>query len=117
MVEDGGGLDFFVGEGVAVCGYCVVFVIVVVIVVVMIVCLSRLVEVGVAFVERSSTHHMLSRRLVALEICLLALAELVDVHGLRESFAGRRCAGSSVDAVWVRWRPGFAGVCTWSFSM
>ena len=71
--------------------------------------LSGSIEVGVAFVERSPAHDVLSR-LVALEVCLLALAELVYIHGLRETVAGWGCAWSSVDAVWVWWGPGLAGV-------
>jgi hypothetical protein len=67
-------------------------------------------------VERPSAHHVLAG-LLALEVCLLALAELVYIHGLREPVAGWRCAWSSVDAVWVWWGPGLAGVWMWLFRM
>ena len=100
-------MDLFVCIILTIC--CERFVVVVVVIVVMIVCLSGPVEVGVAFVERPSAHDMPSR-LVALEVCLLALAELVYIHGLRETVSGRSCAWSPVDAVWVWWGPGFAWI-------
>ena len=108
-------MDLFVCFFLAICCQRV-FVIVVIIVVVTIAVAFRPVEVGVAFVERPSAHDVLAG-LVALEVCLLTLAELIYVHGLRETVAGWGCAGSSVDAVWVWWGPGFAGVCVWLFGM
>jgi hypothetical protein len=85
------------------------FVCFVVVVIVLIAFSFGLVEVSIALVERPSANDVLAG-LVALEVCLLALAELVYVHGLREAVAGWRCAWSSVDAVWVWWGPGFAGI-------
>lgn len=100
-------MDFFVCFFVAVCFECFV---VVIVIVVMIIFPFGSVEVGVAFVERPSAQDVLAG-LVAPEVCLLALAELVYIHGLCEGVAGWRCAGSSVDAVWVWWGPGLAGIC------
>jgi len=79
LVEGFGRLELLVYF--AVCYGCVVVVVVFIfaIVAVVVVCLFGMSEVGVALVERPSAHNVLAG-LMALEVCLLPLAELVDVH-------------------------------------